>query len=190
MKLKFILLVFSTLLLTAALIVYIIRIIRRDMRVWREKQNLRNENIQKAVADMTPRAKSFIGLYEPLQMIKNSQLKSFQSVFADWDTRIGNMEDAPALVNYWNETYSGFDNWNNLKAVRKAGELLMFIQKAGITRCAETEVKVTRDIFRQYMAKGGVRIEPDTVAYVEMPCWMSGDEVLEKGIIKGGNQDE
>ena len=136
-----------------------------------------------ALAELAAHTGAFIGLYEPVYMIQNSMLRMGREVFADWDTRISNLEDAPALAQFWNGTFAGFAHWDDDAFKQKAEELLEFMRRAGIARSGETEVTVNREVFRYYTAKNGIRLEPGTKAMVETPCWHIGGAVLEKGII-------
>lgn len=139
---------------------------------------------QNAIADFSAKASSFIGLYEPLWMIREGHLKIYAGVFEDFNVRINNLEDFPALVQFWNENFSGIENWSGNKPNKKATELLDFVNEAGVSRGEETEVTVERDTFRQYNVKDGIPIERGTAATVETPYWSRGNDVLEKGIIK------
>jgi len=137
-------------------------------------------------------AKAFIGLYEPMRMIRDGELKLSQGVFADWDVRVGNIDDAPALTRYWNDVFAGFESWNEAVYAKMASELLEFAKKAGINQGEETQVVVDRSVLQRYHAKDGVYIERGATVKVETPCWIAGDTVLEKGIItsKGENQND
>lgn len=162
--------------------VAVLAIILKKRKIGSESQETEKPS-QEAINEMTAQAKSFTGLYEPLRMICDGRLKAGHDVFADWDARVSNMDESPALAQYWNSSYSGFDKWSEAELIRKAGELLAFTQLAGITRSDETEVTVERSIFRRYYAKDNVKLEPGTVAKVELTCWLIGNDVLEKGII-------
>jgi hypothetical protein len=144
-----------------------------------------------AVIELQSHAKAFIGLYEPMRMIRDGELKLSQGVFADWDVRVGNIDDAPALARYWNEVFAGFKSWNEVVYTKMAGELLEFAKAAGIIRGEEAEVIVDRSVLQRYYAKDGVYIERGAKVKVETPYWIVGDTVLEKGIIteKGGNPE-
>jgi hypothetical protein len=179
--------------LTVGVAVYAVLSERKRRRIHYEEQLLKARSMQKAVEDMAAHAKSFIGLYEPLRMIRDGKLQSGKDVFADWDTRVGNMENASALKRYWSEEYGDFIEWSEQKAAKKADILLKFSEQAGIERGRETEVTVGRDVFRRYITKDGARIEPGAVASVVTPYWANGSEILEKGIItvkQGGNENE
>jgi hypothetical protein len=136
-----------------------------------------------AVKEFSEKASVFTGLYEPMYMIEGGLLKNWKAVFEDWDARVEYMDNAPALISFWNDIYSGHQSWDEKESARKAGELLMFARDAGLKRGEETQVTVNRDIFRYYSAKDGVRLEPGSVAKVEKPYWLAGDHILEKGII-------
>jgi hypothetical protein len=149
----------------------------------RNKKKEKEALLQQAVSEMAANASVFIGLYEPMRMIRDGQLKFGEGVFTDWDVRVCNTEDAPALAAHWNGNFSGFKNWKETEYAKKAGELLEFAKMAGIVRGEETEVTVEKSIFRLYFVKNSVPIDPGTLAKVETPYWMAGKNVLEKGII-------
>ncbi|MCL2109714.1 MAG: hypothetical protein FWH20_10265 [Oscillospiraceae bacterium] len=138
-----------------------------------------------AVSEFKTAASVFVGLYEPLHMIKEGRLKHSQPVFADWGERIANIDNAPSLSEYWNNVCAGSGNWSENDAAKKASEILSFASVAGVSRSTQTEVSVSRDTFKYYMSKDGGRLEPGVIAKVELPYWAisNGETVLEKGII-------
>jgi hypothetical protein len=137
----------------------------------------------KAAEEFAAKAKAFIGLYEPLYMLKEGTLKLGEGVFADFGARVENMEEYPALVSFWGDTFADTGGWDQTAYAKKAGELLAFIREAGVFRGTDTQVTAGREIYRYYFPKDGKRIEYDVVARVELPYWALGDHVLEKGII-------
>jgi hypothetical protein len=143
-----------------------------------------------AVREHAENADSFAGLYESMHIIKEGGVRNGGMVFGDWGARIRNMDDAPALNRYWNDSYAGFEGWDDGKMARKAGELLAFARDAGVVRSEETEVTVDRTIFRYYVSTDGSRIEPGTVAAVRVPYWAKGNSVLEKGQIYKKEESE
>jgi len=141
------------------------------------------------VAEFAAAAKTFIGLYEPMQMIRAGTLTHTQGVFADCGDRIENLDDAPALRRYWRDASAGL-NGDGAEAVKVADDFLTLAGDAGVSRSTATEVTVDRDVFRHYVADDGPRLEPGTVAKVEAPYWSQGDVVLEKGRIGRTAEDQ
>jgi hypothetical protein len=138
---------------------------------------------KKAINELKATANTFVGLYEPLYMIKMGILKHSHGVFADFGTRIENMDNAPNLQQYWSKRYSGFEGFNEGKARKKAGELLLFIQRTGTKRSKEKQTTVNQNTFRCYNSKDGERLEPNTVVKVLQPYWAMDETILEKGLV-------
>lgn len=159
---------------------------------WRKraKKALPEEEIP-AAAEIAPetltefaaRSRSFIGLYEPLWLAQNGQLECDTDLFAEWDSRISNMEDATALSRYWEVSFGGWENFAGGILSEKIGELFALTEKAGVLRSTEKEVVVSREIFARYFPPQGVRLEPGSTAVVAQPYWHIGGMVLEKGLL-------
>jgi hypothetical protein len=141
---------------------------------------------EEALGEFAANAQSFIGLYEPMRMIRDGALEFGEGVFADWGACVDDLDAAPALAAYWNECLSGYGSWGEREYVRKARDLLVFAGQAGVVRGSETEVTVDGDVFERYVVKGDARLEPGTVAIVETPCWTANGAVLEKGVLSPG----
>ena len=55
--------------------------------------------IQQSIThDFIVNAEAFIGLYEPLFLIKERLLKHCHGVWADWDVRVRNLDNAEAFL--------------------------------------------------------------------------------------------
>ena len=138
---------------------------------------------QNAMKDFIAHADAFIGLYEPVYLIKEGMMKHCEGIWADWDVRIHNLNNAESLIRFWDDDFSDFSGWNEKVYSKKARVLLRFLYKAGIVRGEEKEIKVSQDTYRYYSPEDGNLIEPGTAALVKQPFWSLNGNVLEKGII-------
>jgi hypothetical protein len=145
---------------------------------------------EKAALDFKQNASAFNGLYEPLYLIKTGKLKFGEGLFADWDARVNNFKDHPALLEVWSAAYNSGEGYDESSYPQKAAELLEFTQEAGVFRSEETEVTSSSEIFRYYFPKDGLRIEYGALANVDLPYWAIGDNVLEKGQISIKSESE
>jgi len=135
------------------------------------------------VNDFSENARTFAGLYEAIYMVNNGSLRDMANVFADWNSRVENLENAPALLSFRNESFLDYETWNRNESMIKAGELLALIFEAGVKRSEETEVTVGNDTSRYYEFRDDIGIEPGSLANVDFPYWVLNGSVLEKGEI-------
>jgi len=136
-----------------------------------------------AVRNFRENAAEFSGLYEPVLMIREGRLRESAGVFADWDTRIIELENVPELLKLWKDTYADYENWDRIESARKANELLAFTREAGVHRSEETEITINSDTSRYYVSNDDTDIEQGSAATVDIPYWALNDTVLEKGQI-------
>jgi hypothetical protein len=141
---------------------------------------------EEAIGEFAANAQSFIGLYEPMRMIRDGELTFGEGVFADWGACVDSLDAAPALAAYWDSLLSGYGSWDEREYIKKARNLLVFAGQAGIVRSSETEVTVDAGVLMRYIVKDDASLEPGTVAKVETPCWTVNGNVLEKGVLSPG----
>ena len=136
-----------------------------------------------AKKEFAAKAESFIGLYEPLYLIKEVLLKQCEGVWADWDVRIHNLNNAESLIRFWNAEFSAFTDWDEHIYSKKARLLLRFLQKAGVIRDTEKEIEICQRTYQYYSTEDGNLIELGMTAFVRQPFWSLNGNILEKGII-------
>jgi len=136
---------------------------------------------EEVVSNFRENAGAFIGLYEPMHMIREGRLRDTTIVFADWGTRMSELENAPDLLRYWEASYADYENWDRNESARKAYELLAFTHEAGVRRSDEKEVTIDNGTSRYYNVNDDGSIEPGSAAMVDIPYWSLNDTVLEKG---------
>lgn len=138
---------------------------------------------QNAVKDFIAHAEAFIGLYEPVYLIREGLMKQCRGVWADWDVRIHNLNSAESLIRFWDDEFSDCSGWNDKVYEKKAQALLRFLGKAGVMRSDEKEIYISQETYRYYAAEDGNLIESGTAVFVKQPFWSLNGNVLEKGII-------
>ena len=144
-----------------------------------KEQKARNE----AAGNLSENANAFSGLYEPLHMIKEGSLGEGAGVFADWDARVNNLENANWLLSFWSTLYENNEAWDTNEFAKKAEQLLDLVYSAGIVRSEETQVTVGKNTSKYYDSNDETEIEPGTTAVVDTPYWSINNFILEKGEI-------
>jgi len=136
---------------------------------------------EEVISNFRENAGVFIGLYEPMHMIREGRLRDTTSVFADWGARMSELENTPDLLRFWETSYSDYESWDRTESARKAIELLALTQEAGVRRSDETEVTIDNGTSYYYNINDEGSIEPGSVAMVDIPYWSQNNTVLEKG---------
>ncbi|MCL2442385.1 MAG: hypothetical protein FWD13_02845 [Treponema sp.] len=132
----------------AAIIIFILIVLFRKKKIAKNK----------ALEGFVKHASTFEGLYEPLYLMASNAIKYKAGIIGDWAARTKNLNDAPEYREYWSKKLNDFDKWDNIQGIKKAKELISFVQNAGIKR--------------------------DTSAGV---VWRTNDKVIEKDVIGDKN---
>ena len=141
-----------------------------------------------AIADGIKRyAAEFDGLYEGLyQAVQNLQIFSTDA-YQEWCDRVGQMHDE-AFRSAFDAVFSKADIESEALCREKYALLLNCIGEAGITRdrssgecCAADET-----MQRAYVETGGQKPQPGAEYTVIKAAWLSGEKVIEYGMVMPG----
>ncbi len=154
-------------------------------RKWRENNKARL--FQRAVEGIREHAEDFDGLFESLyQSEKNHSYYSVDS-YLEWCARVEQSGDE-AFAAAFAEFFNAADTETEALAREKFALLLTCIDTAGITRERESERAYIADdmLCAAYVGLGDKKPEPGETYTVVKSAWLSGEKVIEYGMVLPG----
>lgn len=144
-----------------------------------QKKNEKEQRLQEQCkTELKLRGDKFEGLYGATERLlqKEHAGQEAEELCFRWESRLENDERTAGLRKAWRQ----FDAYDAKRRMEKWYGLLM---AAGVKKGEEKEVSVDRAALRKYDLPDEAGNCIGKMMHVEVPCWMLGEKVLEKGTL-------
>lgn len=120
----------------------------------------------------------FEGLYSATARLrqKGHSMREAEDLCFRWESRLKNDERTAGLKMAWTQ----LDTYDVRTHIERWYDLLI---AAGVNKCEEKEVVVDRMALQKYDLPDEAGSYAGKKMYVEVPCWMLEEKVLEKGTL-------
>ena len=137
----------------------------------------------------------FNGMFEPMYSVSVGKNKNQKAVFAAWNDAVQASAEDNGYKALFNEQYGDYIAWGQKKKKfkekkanklfkKKAAKLVKTFFKGGILRGSDIYETGSETTAERYDFAGAGSVEADAVYEVLSPCWMCGDQIANKGVIR------